>query len=149
MIVYKNFFDEEECFELILKYRKKLVSATVGNNFIDFSTRRSRVHVWRNDLEMEKKFNRKKMLFQFTEYAKNHFYNWHSDFKTAENFNRIESFTVLLNDEFTGGEFEIKNVGIIKLLKGDCVSFDSKLEHRVNILKSGTRYSLVGWVCDS
>lgn len=149
MKIIKNFFTDEECFDMILTYRKKVVPAAVVKNSFDFSTRISRVYIWKNDLELEKKFNRKKMLFQFTQYTKNQFYNWHSDFETNGNFNRIESFTVLLNDEFTGGEFEIKNVGIIKLLKGDCVSFNSKLDHRVNVLKSGIRYSLVGWVCDS
>ena len=64
------------------------------------------------------------------------------------------SFTLCLNDEFEGGEFDICNpdpretkntIKSFKLKKGDMIVFPSHTWHRVNPVTKGTRKSLVGW----
>ena len=65
------------------------------------------------------------------------------------------SFTLCLNDEFEGGDFNIwdahpktekSNIKKIKLKKGEMLVFPSHLWHKVDKVTKGTRKSLVGWV---
>ena len=61
--------------------------------------------------------------------------------------------SILLNDEFKGGEFEVGSYRnkkcTIKKPKfnttGSIIVFPSDVEHRVAPVKKGTRYSLVCW----
>ena len=72
------------------------------------------------------------MTFQFSEYSKLNYYHWHNDFGTAQsNLKRTETCIILLNKEYQGGIFEIKDHDLIELNVGDCLRFDSKLDHRV------------------
>ena len=58
------------------------------------------------------------------------------------------SFTVLLNDDFEGGEFEIHTTQktVLELKKKDVVVFHADTPHRVKPVTKGTRHSLVGWI---
>lgn len=98
--------------------------------------------------------------FQYTVYEKTDHYDWHIDThnKPYDNgFIRKLSFTLCLNDDYTGGEFEIcvpnpkseKNTYI--QLKDSCtigtmIVFPSFVWHKVNPVISGTRKTLVGWI---
>ena len=55
---------------------------------------------------------------------------------------------ILLNEEFTGGEFVMFGDKIVPFKKGDMIVFPSNFlyPHRVNKIISGTRYSCVSWV---
>ena len=59
------------------------------------------------------------------------------------------SMTIILNDEFEGGEFEL--LGHQKPVEengmGTVIIFPSYMVHRVRPITSGTRYSLVAWIC--
>ena len=64
------------------------------------------------------------------------------------------SCSVLLNDDFSGGEFDTAFVDTaplelkkqeIKPKQGDMILFPSYLPHRVRPVRVGTRYSLVLW----
>ena len=144
--IIRNFLTEEECFELIITYRKKVQPARVLNS--EFSSeRRSKVFIWSNDSVMESKFNSSDMIFQFSEYSKLNYYHWHNDFKSNnKNRKRTETCIILLNKEYQGGVFEIKGHDPIELSVGDCLRFDSRLEHRVKPVLKGKRYSLTGWI---
>ena len=98
--------------------------------------------------------------FQITKYFKGGYYKWHLDGQGShkEKFNepnnpllhgyaRKLSMTILLNDEFKGGEFEIRDKleGKIKIKKGSMLFFPSFIEHRVKPVTEGVRYSLVCW----
>tara|TARA_B100000035_G_C20927386_1_gene521357 strand:+ start:201 stop:770 length:570 start_codon:yes stop_codon:yes gene_type:complete len=96
---------------------------------------------------------------QFTQYDgnKEQRYDWHVDSLVApelEETIRKISFTILLNDDFEGGEFEIeagsptndKRVHNLTLKKGDAILFPSYTWHRVKPVTKGMRHSLVGWV---
>ncbi len=108
---------------------------------------------------------------QFTIYGKNQHYDWHCD-SAEEPYDcphdikkhgkvRKLSVTVSLTDpkEYKGGDFEFdfrthKDVNKIKFYKskkikpkGSIIVFPSYTWHRVLPVTSGTRYSLVAWVC--
>jgi predicted 2-oxoglutarate/Fe(II)-dependent dioxygenase YbiX len=144
--IIRDFLTKEECFDLIITYRKKVQRARVINN--EFSAeRRSKVFIWSNDSELESRFNSSNMTFQFSEYSKLNYYHWHNDFGTAQsNLKRTETCIILLNKEYQGGIFEIKDHDLIELNVGDCLRFDSKLDHRVKPVLKGKRYSLTGWI---
>ena len=92
---------------------------------------------------------------QFTEYKIGQKYDWHVDqFMGIEDTIRKISFSILLNDEFEGGDFQIEagsptmqeeRMHTIKLKKGDALIFPSYTWHRVLPVTSGIRHSLVGW----
>jgi|TARA_B110000285_G_scaffold82079_1_gene94552 PKHD-type hydroxylase len=65
------------------------------------------------------------------------------------------SFTLCLNDEFEGGDFNIcethpisekTKVKSFTLKKGQMIIFPSHTWHKVNKITKGIRKSLVGWV---
>ena len=94
--------------------------------------------------------------FQYTTYDKDGRYDWHSDmaYGINERDNSIQprklSLSLLLNDDFEGGEFQI-NTGkeleptTVNLKKGQIVLFPSFMIHRVKPITQGTRKSLVVW----
>ena len=94
---------------------------------------------------------------QYTLYNVGDHYDWHHDChnKPYENKTiRKLSFTLCLNDEYEGGNFNIwdadprdtKNLKTIKLKKGEMLVFPSHLWHKVDKVTKGTRKVLVGWV---
>jgi len=114
-------------------------------------------------------------LFQFTKYNKGDHYNWHMDghachharrnftFQKPKNLREIGSphlvgtvrkisMSVILNDNYEGGEFQTKqidgtecNEDTVKANAGDVIIFPSYLTHRVKPVTKGTRYSIVVW----
>ena len=80
-------------------------------------------------------------------------YDWHCDemgwTKGKRPNNRIRkiSFTVMLNDDFEGGEFEIQTTekNVVQLKKKDVIIFHADTPHRVKPVTKGVRHSLVGW----
>lgn len=91
---------------------------------------------------------------QITRYKTGGFFEFHSDgngVAKMPNMNKVRklSLTIILNDDFEGGEFEfhnnhspIKENGV-----GTAIVFPSYLVHRVRPITKGTRYSLVSWFC--
>ena len=103
---------------------------------------------------------------QLTRYDAGGFYTWHKDSITdrLSAFNRPKeddwygmvrklSMTVLLNDDYEGGNFEFSNYerGEFSIAKpdfdkvGSIIVFPSFMEHRVTPVTKGVRYSLVVW----
>jgi PKHD-type hydroxylase len=95
---------------------------------------------------------------QYTHYGVGDKYDWHvdqvlNDDDDNENCRKL-SFTLLLNDEFEGGNLDIEcgspgspeRNKTIDLKKGDIVFFPSYMWHRVTPVTSGERHSLVGWI---
>jgi len=96
---------------------------------------------------------------QYTVYNINDHYDWHID-SHAKPYNngliRKISFTLCLNEDYEGGEFEISNPNPKpekhintkfkdKFTVGTLISFPSFVWHKVNKVTSGTRKVLVGW----
>ena len=92
-------------------------------------------------------------LYQFTEYKEGEFYNWHVDSaKSGPLSERYCSIVIQLNDEYEGGELQMnfsslesENVITFERGIGNLFVFLSSITHRVDVVNSGTRYSLVNW----
>lgn len=86
---------------------------------------------------------------QFAEYGPEQHYAWHTDtFALSGKPNdRKVSVVCLLNDEFEGGQFQMRlyNDYDAPLEKGTMIAFPSILEHRVIPVTSGIRYSATMW----
>ena len=86
---------------------------------------------------------------QFAEYAPDQHYTWHCDtfVLSGQPLDRKISIVCLLNDDFEGGEFEMRlnSVYTAPLKKGTIIAFPSILDHRVTPVLSGTRYSATAW----
>jgi PKHD-type hydroxylase len=91
--------------------------------------------------------------FQYTTYDKSGKYGWHMDTMMDKGNNQLTrklSLTLLLNDDFTGGDFMInlgneKKASAIEMKKGRMILFPSFMIHQVTPIKKGTRKSLVVW----
>ena len=88
---------------------------------------------------------------QVTKYEEGDRYDWHQDEsewcrnkRPNEKIRKI-SFTLLLNEDFEGGEFVLINQEI-PLKAGTMIFFQSDDYHQVNPVKKGVRNSLVGWI---
>ena len=95
---------------------------------------------------------------QITRYKKNGHYDFHFDGngftrsqvenKFIKNKTRKLSMTIVLNDNYEGGEFEFfNNKSLIKEKTGTIIVFPSYIVHKVKPVTKGTRYSLVVWFC--
>jgi|TARA_B110000908_G_C10262815_1_gene460640 PKHD-type hydroxylase len=97
--------------------------------------------------------------FQYTIYEEGDHYDWHIDSHTKpydNGFIRKISFTLILNEDYEGGEFELatptpkgnnqnqKFTG--KFTTGTIISFPSFVWHKVHKVTKGTRKVLVGWI---
>jgi PKHD-type hydroxylase len=104
---------------------------------------------------------------QYTVYTEGMYYGWHTDDTQAnvasmvhprfrshqapiKEYVRKLSFSLQLShpDEYEGGELQLytnKAVQTVPKELGSIVVFDSRINHRVRKVKSGTRKSLVGW----
>jgi len=85
---------------------------------------------------------------QYTEYyatEKGH-YDWHVDVGNGTMSMRKMSAVLLLNDDYEGGDLQIKSVGEnLEKGKGNLFIFPSYLTHRVTTVTKGIRKSLVIW----
>jgi PKHD-type hydroxylase len=169
--IIKSFLSEAECEEIINSSLNNLQLKTGmvgGNDNPSLETRKSKIAFFNcnekfptitkkiiDTIQKEYKFNGFNLKlndsFQFTEYKTDDFFNWHTDY-TKKNFgkNRVCSMIIQLNNEYSGGDFELKdeNGNIIELERGtgNLFIFLSDIEHRVKIVTSGVRYSLVNWL---
>ncbi len=98
-----------------------------------------------------KKFKNFRILkdegYELLKYEKNGFFEEHVD--SYSYAHRILSCSLILNDNFEGGEFSFFNEKIIhSLKKGSAILFPSNFMYPHSILpvKSGIRYSIVTWL---
>jgi PKHD-type hydroxylase len=168
--VIENFLSIEECTYILNKCKNELILSNAmvydnNHNISNAKTNRKSSVAWIDDLEflndrlkdkLKTTFNINGMevsglgSFQFTEYKMGDYFGWHIDSNATIYKDRFASTVIQLNDDYTDGIFEIKN------LNGDLVSienkigslyiFNSNLVHQVTPVKSGIRYSLVNWV---
>jgi len=173
-VYWENFFAEQEL-NLILEYceNKKLEDAKIRDG-IQNDSRKSKINFTFPDEENRWIFNRlnnfAQMIndkfygfdligyhsFQFSTYnaKENGHYDWHVDSyvgnknQIGTGLHRKLSMTLLLNDDFEGGDFEINlsKPEKIEIKKGMAIFFPSFVLHRVTPVTKGVRKSLVIWV---
>tara|TARA_R110001592_G_scaffold333237_1_gene616997 strand:- start:47 stop:634 length:588 start_codon:yes stop_codon:yes gene_type:complete len=105
------------------------------------------------DLELDAMEN-----LQYGEYNQEQYYDWHVDqHKVPYADGRIRkcSFSVFLNDDYEGGEFDLETGSpkqenrietFTKLPINQMIFFQSEFWHRVRPVTKGVRKSIVGWV---
>ena len=162
------------CDEIIEEYRNGVTIALVGelDGEVDTKLRQSKINWINNDnwiagmmshfvLSANKHYfnfdiDGYRKEIQFTQYYEGDFYTWHIDSDTellSEDFTRKLSVVMCLSskDDYEGGEFELfypasQFKESFKLDLGDVIVFPSIIQHRVRKVKSGERFSLVGWM---
>jgi len=171
--VFENAVNEEICQDIIDLGKDKWQKAKIQNEkSLDTKVRRTDV-AWSNDdwlynlcwdylhtanknanwnFEISSCEN-----MQITKYKKNGHYDFHQDgngFTKFENGNKFThgktrklSMSIVLNDDFEGGEFEFFGNEKINSKRGTVIVFPSYKLHRVKPVTEGTRYSLVTWFC--
>ena len=108
------------------------------------------------------------MAPQYTLYGQAQYFNWHPDgplgVLDARGLNCIPSnlnwrklsMSIILNDDYEGGNFQILNysgnpecngVHTVEMKKGTAILFPSFAAHRVMPVTSGTRKTLIYWFC--
>jgi PKHD-type hydroxylase len=164
IIVIENFLTRSECSRILNKCKQD-IELSVGKVISGDSNRRKSSIGWVYDLDivnqklkgvLKSSFNINGMEvtglgpFQFTEYKVGEFYEWHTDRDPTTFMDRFSSTVIQLNDDYSGGELEIKNpkgeLVPIENKIGNLFIFDSNLLHRVTPVETGVRYSLVNWV---
>jgi len=166
-----NFLSKKECEDLLqFSLTKELKPALVsGSEMLNLKSRKSNVFFYDYSIDFpnlnEKLINifKKEVnvkgydidftnnMFQFTEYTKDGYYNWHEDSGNENEVfsKRYCSMVIQLNDEYIGGELQIKdkdgNEITLERGLGNLFIFYSHLTHRVKPIITGTRYSLVNW----
>jgi PKHD-type hydroxylase len=168
--IFENFISPEECSFILNKCKEELtlsdaqVYVKESNSRVTAKTRKSSIG-WITDLGflnerltniLKETFNINGMEvtnlgdFQFTEYKKDDYFNWHTDANNDVYRDRFTSIVIQLNDTYKGGTLEIKNIKEelvpIENRIGTLYIFNSRLLHRVAPVVEGVRYSLVNWV---
>ena len=127
-------------------YRKSNVAFTKYNN--SFPLLKDRIVNTLSDIIKVKGYDLSfDSNFQFTEYQKDGHYDWHTDSGGVLS-HRYCSLVIQLNDEYNGGDLKIINNNQEIILEkgiGNLFIFVSSLEHKVEKITDGTRYSLVNW----
>jgi hypothetical protein len=74
-----------------------------------------------------------------------HYSSLHMDCIGGE-IQRKLSFSLLLNDNFQGGNFMTLTDAVVDCPAGKLLIFPSFLPHKVSVVEAGTRYAIFGWV---
>lgn len=92
------------------------------------------------------------MQYTVYESTTSDFFSPHVDYHpmgNSMNFRKL-SFSILLNDDYEGGDLVMHTTGgevVVEKQKNSIVFFPSFVLHGVTPVTKGTRKSLVGWVC--
>lgn len=84
--------------------------------------------------------------YDLLKYEEGEFYRRHTD--DTKKIPRRFSISIVVNDEFTGGDFVFFDTYKVKLKTGDCLVFPSNIcfPHEIKEVTEGTRYSIVTWL---
>jgi hypothetical protein len=85
--------------------------------------------------------------YSFNRYSDGDFLDWHSDSHEIISGATI-TFIIQLNDDYEEGDVKYKMDDVeysVPKQKGSVLVFDSNIQHSVDIIKSGIRYSMNVW----
>ena len=145
----KILFSKEECNSIMLYNETDITNWIVGDRKynsqpINYSLETK----WLFDklkkfveTETKIKFRSIKKQIHFHKYVKGDWFGKHNDIRE----NRLYAVGVLLNDDFSGGNFKLYNPNEITLDKviGNTYLFDVKIDHEITSILEGERYSLL------
>jgi hypothetical protein len=145
----KILFSKEECNSIMLYNETDITNWIVGDRKynsqpINYSLETK----WLFDklkkfveTETKIKFRSIKKQIHFHKYVKGDWFGKHNDIRE----NRLYAVGVLLNDDFSGGNFKLYNPNEIILDKviGNTYLFDVRIDHEITSILEGERYSLL------
>lgn len=145
----KILFTKEEC-ESILSYNKthitnwQMADRKYNSQPINYSLDTKWLfYKLKNFMESETevKIRTIKKTIHFHKFTKGDWFEKHNDVKD----NRLYAVGVLLNDDFSGGDFKLYNPNEIILNKvvGNTYLFDVRIDHEITPILDGERYSLL------
>jgi len=151
-------FSLEECKEIIKSFDKKIWDNRIGNNsnyFVMHSL--SKTYNYKNEFVEEKFKNLINSNFGFKvtdvnmyilKYLPGQFFGRHYDRNPSSESHKdyIYNINVLLNDEFTGGEFYLNDTKFEGNTPGIAYTYNSDEFHEVKPVTSGIRYSMLCYV---
>lgn len=152
-----TFLDKSKCQTLIENHNNNLEAIMQSRNNVEDR------NVFIKDININEVYNLKEMLINankhhykfdldfdkidcfFSRYEENqHYQTLHLDCIPG-NIQRKLTFSLLLNDDYTGGNLEMLENHISKEM-GKLVVFPSFLPHKVSQISKGVRFSIFGWV---
>ena len=85
-------------------------------------------------------------FFKIIKYTKGSFFVKHVDRGERHSY-RLKSISIQLSnpEDYKGGDLIVKDV-ISSRERGNCIIFDSGVEHEVTLIKKGIRYSVIIWL---
>jgi hypothetical protein len=138
ILLYDNFLSKEEC-----------------NKYINiFNNEKNKVEQYRDTFilkikdtillnKLKSEFNIDKLLtpknLEIVKWPKDSFMKLHYDDKA------LLAFIIYLNDDYIGGETVVDKIKVIPKTGKVIIFSNGKLEHCVNKIEEGTRYTLIGW----
>ena len=167
--IWQSALSKEQIIEILnLVDNNSLLNAPVFSSSKSIQKKRSSKIYWINESWVQKllweyilEANKKtfhvdvinKSEIQFTEYRSHEGgkYDWHHDvnWNAQEGLDRKLSISIQLSDktDYLGGDFEFEEINSSMDFKGigTIIIFPSYLRHRVTVVTSGTRRSLVAW----
>ena len=93
------------------------------------------------ELETQNTIKKIKKTIHFHKFTKGDWFGKHNDIRD----NRLYAVGVLLNDDFSGGDFKLYNPNEIILNKivGNTYLFDVRIDHEITPILQGERYTLL------
>jgi len=85
--------------------------------------------------------------YSFNRYLENDFLEWHEDQHEIISGATL-TYIIQLNDDYDGGDIEYVIEGIVykvPKIRGSVFIFDPNITHSVDVITSGTRYSINVW----
>lgn len=168
---YHSAIPKEICEQLIKKYNcNELEHGIISNQKIDLNVRNVKTftlektdwvtsifHYYGFDANHENFHYRIQGIsnVQFLKYEPGMFYKVHSDTspeRTSESFYRKLTIVLSLSEpsDYEGGDFFLYADGLNKIKlnqqQGSIHVFPSYLNHKINPIKKGVRYSMVSWI---
>jgi len=85
-------------------------------------------------------------FFKIIKYTKGSFFVKHVDRGERQSY-RLKTIVIQLSnpEDYKGGDLIVKDV-ISSRERGNCIIFDSGVEHEVTLIKKGIRYSVIIWL---
>jgi len=125
------------------KRRAKFINAS------EFESLNDKIINKLNELNILKGIAYKKIrAYTFNKYMIDDFLDWHKDGAEIKFNNATLTIAIQLNEEYEGGSFYYMNGSEQKEFSkktGTLIIFESTTQHRIDVIKSGMRYSLNCW----
>ena len=171
IIVPNDRVEDRICDKLILDAKPNFQPATIHNTaepipYVSSSVRNNQVcwgteqwvydYIWPKMMQATEDIGWNYQLasaesYQIAKSEVGEFHDWHQDglgqitYDSETDRTRKLSLSLLLNDDYEGGELEVFPNAPMKRPKGTMIFFPSFQCHQVHPVTKGTRYSLVMW----